>query len=35
MEDKITGVLEAMEKNQAQQLKLMNKFMNNFLQAMQ
>ena len=33
--DRITGVLESMEKNQAQQLQLMNQFMNNFMQAMQ
>ena len=32
--DRITGVLESMEKNQAQQLQLMNQFMNNFMQAM-
>ena len=33
--DKISGVLESMERNQAQQLQLMNQFMNNFMQAMQ
>ena len=33
--DKISGVLESMERNQAQQLQLMNQFMNNFIQAMQ
>ena len=33
--DRITGVLESMEKNQAQQLQLMNQVMNNFMQAMQ
>ena len=33
--DKISGVLESMERNQAQQLQLMNQFMNNFVQAMQ
>ena len=27
--DKISGVLESMERNQAQQLQLMNQFMNN------
>ncbi|KAL9969657.1 hypothetical protein ACROYT_G021895 [Oculina patagonica] len=33
--DKLTNVLEAMEKNQTQQLQIMNQFMNNFMQAMQ
>ena len=33
--DKISGVLESMERNQAQQLQLMNQFMNNFMQATQ
>ncbi|KAL9977490.1 hypothetical protein ACROYT_G014898 [Oculina patagonica] len=33
--DKLTKVLEAMEKNQTQQLQIMNQFMNNFMQAMQ
>ena len=33
--DKIYGVLESMEKNQAQQLQLMDKFMNSFMQAVQ
>ena len=33
--DKISGLLESMERNQAQQLQLMNQFMNNFMQAMQ
>ena len=33
--DKISGVLESMDRNQAQQLQLMNQFMNNFMQAMQ
>ena len=33
--DKISGVLESMGRNQAQQLQLMNQFMNNFMQAMQ
>ena len=33
--DRITGMLESMEKNQAQQLQLMNQFMSNFMQAMQ
>ena len=32
---KISGLLESMERNQAQQLQLMNQFMNNFMQAMQ
>ena len=33
--EKLTGVLEALEKNQTQQLQLMNQFMNTFMQAMQ
>ncbi|XP_078363753.1 uncharacterized protein LOC144647961, partial [Oculina patagonica] len=33
--DKLTNVLEAMEKNQTQQLQIMNQFMTNFMQAMQ
>ena len=33
--DKITRVPESMEKNQAQQLQLMNQFMNSFVQTMQ
>ena len=33
--DRITGVLESMEKDQAQQLQVMNQFMNNFMQARQ
>ena len=33
--DKISGLLESMERNQAQQLQLMNQFMNNFMQATQ
>ena len=33
--EKLTGALEAMVKNQMQQLQLMNQFMNTFMQAMQ
>lgn len=33
--DKISGVLESMEKNQAQQFQVMDQFMKNFTQAMQ
>ena len=33
--DKLTGVLEEMEKNQTQQLQLLTRFMKTFRQAMQ